>query len=112
MGLLGLSLYKKPKELQSRREQNKDNLITLSIKWSSLWASLYPLILTFQLSIKSLNLNEDHFSNLNIELPQMGFFKNHNQEMCIEIALKALPYEMQACMPRRNNMLKISRTQK
>jgi hypothetical protein len=29
------------------------------------------------------------------------FFKNHNQEMCIEIALKALPYEMQDCMPKK-----------
>jgi hypothetical protein len=42
----------------------------------------------------------------------MVFKKNHNQEMRIQIALKALPYEMQACMPRRNYVLKISRTQK
>lgn len=38
--------------------------------------------------------------------------KTHNQEMHIEIALKALLNEMQACMLKRNNMLKISRTQK
>lgn len=38
--------------------------------------------------------------------------KTHNQEMHIEIALKALLNEMQACMLKGNNMLKISRTQK
>ncbi len=41
------------------------------------------------------------FQTLNMNSLKWVFFKNHNQEMCIEIALKALPYEMQDCMPKK-----------